>query len=67
MSLQHIITLFIVSLTLNTILFSFIYLGYFGNNLKNKFHNLITQRKNMMTILIFIISFIIIYYFKNPI
>jgi hypothetical protein len=67
MNLQHLITLFIISLILNTILFSFIYLGYFGNNLKIKFHDLITQRKNLMTLLIFIISFTIIYYLNNPI
>lgn len=67
MNFQHLITIFIISLILNTILFGFIYLGYFGKNLRNKFYNLITQRKNLMTILIFIISFIIIYYLNNPI
>lgn len=67
MNFQHLITIFIVSLIFNTILFSFIYLGYFGNNLKTKFKDLITQRKNLMTIFIFIISFIIIYYVNNPI
>lgn len=67
MNFQHLITIFIVSLIFNTILFSFIYLGYFGNNLKIKFHNLITERTNLMTILVFIGSFIIIYYLYNPI
>jgi len=67
MSLQYLIIIFITSLILNTILFSLLYLGYFGNNLKIRFQNLITQRKNLMTILIFIISFIIIYSLNNPI
>jgi len=67
MSLQHLITLFIISLILNTILFSLIYLGYFGNNLKIKFIDLITKRKNLLTLFIFIISFIVIYYLNNPI
>lgn len=67
MSFQHLITIFIISLILNTILFGFIYLGYFGKNLRNKFHDLITQRKNLMTIIIFIFSFIVIYYLNNPI
>jgi hypothetical protein len=67
MNLQHLIILFIISLILNTILFSLIYLGYFGNNIKNRFKNLITQRKNLMTVLIFIICFIIIHYLNNPV
>jgi hypothetical protein len=67
MILQYLITIFIISLILNTILFSLLYLGYFGNNLKIRFHNLITKRKNLMTILIFIISFIIISYLNYPI
>ena len=67
MNLLYLITLFFNSLILNTILFSLIKAGYLGNNLKHRFHKLITQNKNLMTLLIFILSFIIIYYLNNPI
>src|SRR5580698_4573543 len=65
MKLQYLITLFFNSLILNTIFFSLINSGYLGNNLKHSFHKLITQNTNLMTLIIFIISFIIIYYLKN--
>jgi hypothetical protein len=65
MKLQYLITLFFNSLILNTIFFSLINSGYLGNNLKHSFHKLITQNTNLMTLINFIISFIIIYYLKN--
>src|SRR5580693_1211639 len=67
MKLLYLITLFFNSLILYTILFSLIKAIYLGNNLKHRFHKLITQNKNLMTLLIFILSFIIIYYLNNPI
>lgn len=67
MKLVYLITLFFNSLIFNTILFSLIKTGYLSNNLKHRFHKLITQNKNLMTLLIFIFSFIIIYYLNNPI
>jgi hypothetical protein len=67
MKLLYLITLFFNSLILYTILFSLIKAIYLGNNLNHRFHKLITQNKNLMTLLIFILSFIIIYYLNNPI
>ena len=67
MNLLYLITLFFNSLIFNTIFFSLIKSGYLGNNLKHRFHKLITQNKNLMTLLIFNLSFIIIYYLNNPI
>lgn len=67
MNLIYLITLFFNSLFLNTILFSLIKTGYLSNNLKHRFDKLITQNKNLMTLLIFNLSFIIISYLNNPI
>lgn len=62
---MNLFTIFLFSLVLNTILFSLIGFGYFGDNLKNKFLDLFIRRKNLMSVFIFIISSIIIFSLNN--
>jgi len=65
LNIFDLLAMFIVSLILNTVIFSSLRLGYLGKNLKENFNFVLNKRQNLLSIFIFIFSLLLLFCLNN--